>query len=29
MDAATKHQHSHRARAMLHMRALMREAWAL
>jgi len=29
MDAAMKHQHSHRARAMRQMRALMREAWAL
>lgn len=29
MDAAMKHQHSHRARAMREMRALMREAWAL
>jgi XTP/dITP diphosphohydrolase len=29
MDAALKNQHSHRARAMVQMRALLRDAWRL
>jgi XTP/dITP diphosphohydrolase len=29
MDAALKNAHSHRARAMVQMRALLREAWGL
>ena len=29
MDAALKHAHSHRARAMAQMQALLREAWGL
>ena len=29
MDSALKNAHSHRARAMAQMRALMREAWSL